>query len=140
MSEIDKQLIEKRLDTILKYCQEVDTLLEFSNNEIKDDTLKTHSLERLVQLVVDEIIDVNEYIIQVYNLPVPDDFQSTFLMLSKHNVFDEEFARQIAPVVGLRNRIVHRYEEINLELLIDTVRKEKEDFKKFVSFVLKFIK
>lgn len=140
MSEIDKQIIEKRLDSILKYCLELDTLLGFSNDEIKNDTLKGHTLERLVQLIVDEMIDVNEYIIKVYNLPVPDDFQSTFLTLSRHNIFNEEFARQIAPVVGLRNRIVHRYEEIDLDLLIDTARKEKDDFKKFVSFVVQFIK
>lgn len=140
MSEIDKQFIEKRLDNILKYCRELDALLEFSNAEIKNDTLKAHTLERLAQLIVDEMIDVNEYIIQVHSFPVPDDFQSTFLVLSRHGVFSEEFARLIAPVVGLRNRIVHRYEEIDLELLIETARKEKDDFKKFVSSVVQFIK
>jgi uncharacterized protein YutE (UPF0331/DUF86 family) len=52
----------------------------------------------------------------------------------------EGFARRIAPVVGLRNRLVHRYEKINVEVLLDTIQKSKYDFKKYVKHILEYLK
>ena len=51
----------------------------------------------------------------------------------------KEFADKLAPIVGLRNRLVHRYEEVDFDLLLKTARKDKDDFKVYVKSISEFL-
>ena len=46
-----------------------------------------------------------------------------------------EFAEKIAPVVGLRNRIVHRYEKVDNKRFIRDFKNNKGDFEKYIKFI-----
>jgi uncharacterized protein YutE (UPF0331/DUF86 family) len=137
---IDKLFIETKLSYIQAYFKELEGVLVYPDKEIQKDFLKLRALERILQLIVDEMIDINNHIIRYAHLRVPDDFQSSFLVLGENKILPEVFANRIAPVVGLRNRLVHRYEKIDLDVLLDTVRKHKKDFKKYVRHIFEFLK
>ena len=136
---INSYLIREKLDLIRKYYQDLEEILKHPLKEIRADFVKVYALERIFQLIVDEIIDINNHIIKNSNFEIPDDFQSTFLILSQNKVLPESFAKKIAPVVGLRNRLVHRYEKIDKNLFLKMLYKEKEDFKKYIKFIEKFL-
>lgn len=137
---IDRRFIETKLSYIQTYYHELEGVLGYSDQEIKGDTLKLRALERIIQLIVDEIIDINNHIIRYARLRVPEDFQSAFLILAENKILPDGFARRIAPVVGLRNRLVHRYEKVDVKILLDTIRKSKDDFKQYVKQILKYLR
>jgi len=137
---IDKVFVESKLSYIQTYSTELGDVLAYSDQEIKQDFLKLRALERILQLIVDEIVDINSHIIRHGHFQAPDDFQGSFMVLAQKKIFPEEFARKIAPVIGLRNRLVHRYEKIDLDILLETTRKNKEDFKEYVRYVFEFTK
>ncbi len=137
---MDKTFIETKLSYIQTYYQELEAVLCYSDEEIKADILKLRALERIIQLIVDEITDINSHIIRYTPLQVPEDFQSAFLILAENNILPDEFARRIASVVGLRNRLVHRYEKVDLGILLNTIRKSRGDFKEYVRHILKYQK
>ena len=139
MDEIDKQYIEKKLENIKIYSQELEQVFVASETEIKRDFLKYRTLERLLQLLVDEMIDVNNHFIKRLDLKMPDDFQSTFLILANNNILPEDFADRLAPVVGLRNRLVHRYEEVNLNVFLEALKSQKDDFRNYVKHIEDFL-
>lgn len=56
---IDKKFVETKLSYIQAYCEEFENVLAFADREIKRDFLKLRALERILQLIVDEIIDIN---------------------------------------------------------------------------------
>lgn len=66
---------------------------------------------------------------------MPDDFQSSFYTLEENSVLDEKLAQRLAPIVGLRNRLVHRYESVDREIMLQMVTKEKEDFQMYASAI-----
>ena len=137
---IDKVFIESKLSHIQAYSKELGDVLTYSDQQITGDFLKLRSLERILQLIVDEIVDINSHIIRHGHFQAPDDFQGSFMVLSENKILPEEFARKIAPVIGLRNRLVHRYEKIDLDILLETTRKNKEDFKAYVRYIFEFVK
>ena len=137
---IDRRFIETKLSYIQAYYQEMESVLGYSDQEIKGDILKLRALERIVQLIVDEIIDINNHIIRYAQLQVPEDFQSAFLILAENKILPEGYARRMAPLVGLRNRLVHRYEKVDVEILLDTIRKNKYDFKQYVKHILEYLR
>lgn len=80
-----------------------------------------------------------EQLISRLNLSSPDDFQSTFKILAENKIFPERFAEKIAPVIGLRNRLVHRYEKIDLNLMLKQAQAEREDFKEYVKLIENYL-
>lgn len=136
---IDREFIEKKIDRIETYSQEIKDIFEFSLEEIREDFLKYRATERVLQLIVDEMIDINNHLIRRLNLKIPDDFQGTFLVLAENKIFPEEFAKRLAPIVGLRNRLVHRYEEVDLNLFLKTVQKERGDFEQYIKLIQRYL-
>ena len=136
---IDKDFVKSKIFLIKSYYEELEYILSFSDTEIKKDFIKLRAIERIIQLIVDEVIDINNHFIRYGSFKIPESFQSSFLVLAENNILPESFAKKIAPVVGLRNRLVHRYEKIDLDLLLSLVRKNKEDFIEYVKYIFQFI-
>jgi len=135
MKNVNSQFIESKLEHIVEYVKRLDIVLGYSDEEISSDFFKLHTLERLIQLIVDEMVDINTHFIRYSDAKTPDDFQSTFRILAEMDILPFDFAERIAPTVGLRNRLVHRYEEIKPELLIGAAKKEKDDFKEYIRYI-----
>lgn len=137
---IDKTFILKKLEDIQTYIEELEELYTSPREEVVKNYEKLHTAERLLQLIVDTMIDINNHIIKELSLNPADDFQSTFKTLAQSNVISEDLAQKIAPVVGLRNLIVHRYERLDKDLFVDTLKKEQEDFKNFTKEIYEYLK
>ncbi|MCX6723962.1 MAG: DUF86 domain-containing protein [Candidatus Staskawiczbacteria bacterium] len=137
----EKTFIYKKMEDIERYLAEVKDLLKFSDNEILSDYIKFHTEERLFQLIVDAIIDINRHFIQELDLAKsPEDPQSVFYVLGENKILPGKFAFKIAPVVAVRNRIVHGYETLDLSLFTKNLRKNYPDFEKYLKYVEKFLK
>lgn len=135
----EKIFIKQKLAGILDYLAESEDLFKSSDQDIINDFTKLHAAERLLQLIVDEMIDINQHFIKELNLKSPEDFQSTFYLLGENSILPLDFSQKIAPVVGMRNRIVHRYEEIDKKLFVDKFRNNISDFKKYMKIINDFI-
>ena len=118
---------------------ETEPILKFSSNEIVADPLKIRSLERLFQLIVDSAVDINIEIITAKSINVPDSYQSTFYTLRDIGTLSADFADEIAPSVGLRNRLVHRYEMIKPKLSVDEMKKFTPSYVSYLKTINDYI-
>lgn len=113
MSNIQSEIVLTRLRLIAKYYN---ILEQFSNISLDDylaDFNKQLIVERLLQLIIQAAIDINHHILSRLQ---PDNVVSNFeafIELAKYGVLTEDLARQLAPSAGLRNRLVHEYDEIS---------------------------
>lgn len=128
---LDKNLITKKLALLDGYISELEPIVALSEEEILEDSLKLHTAERMFQLIVDEMIDINTHLIRVKILPSPDDIQGTFTVLGDAEILPKDFTAKVAPVVGLRNAIVHRYEHISSKRFVHELKRNFGDFKKY---------
>lgn len=85
------------------------------------------------------MIDIDFHIaVESGKAPPPDYFQS-YIELSKLEVFPADFAREIAKSAGLRNKLVHEYEEIDPELLYEFSKKAIIDIPIYLQHVSKYV-
>ena len=123
------------------YIAELEPIVKLDKEAIRKDSLKFHSAERLFQLLVDEMIDVNTHIIRVQALMSPDDIQGTFTVLGEAEILPKDFVIKISPIVGLRNAVVHRYEHVDLDRFIYELKRNFNDFKLYCVLIAdKFLK
>lgn len=133
----EQAFVVKKLTELKGYIDELQDFLHASDDEILCDSGKIHIAERLLQLIVDTMIDVNQHYIKELRLPVAEDYQSTFRVLGSHNILPNDFAEKLAPVVGLRNIVVHRYEQIDKARFIQLLRKNSDDFLRYCDEIIK---
>jgi uncharacterized protein YutE (UPF0331/DUF86 family) len=97
-------------------------------------------LERMFQLAVEVVIDINNYLIKELDIEPAEDIEGTFKTLARKNVLPADFAATMGPTVGLRNKLVHVYEKVDRASFVGDFRKNIGDFDKYISYVLKFVK
>lgn len=126
-----------RLVDFLKELEEVKPAGSFS--EYKATPSIKRSSERLIQLIVEVAADVNSNIVVGLGQPAPKDYYDTFIKAGEVRLISKTLARKLAPWAGLRNRIVHEYEEIKDKLVFDKIEPTITNFRKYIREVKKFI-
>ena len=97
---------------------EIEPVLSLPKDQVVSNIEKLWALERVFQLIVDAILDINIHFIRELELGSPDDLKSTFVILGEGKIIPMDFAQKISPVVGLRNILVHGYEKGDRKLFI----------------------
>ena len=69
--------------------------------------------ERYLERMIGRMIDVNYHLITGAGHAPPRDCYDSFTLLARLRVPPPAFASQIATCAGLRNRLVHEYDEID---------------------------
>ncbi|MEK9153100.1 MAG: DUF86 domain-containing protein [Patescibacteria group bacterium] len=132
-------LVDEKIKRVKGYLDEIKNLFRFSAKEILADSEKLHAAERLFQLIVDEMIDINQHFIKELDFDLSNDIEGTFHILGENDILPKDFALKIAPVVGLRNRLVHRYEKLDPKTFIESFQKEYADFEEYIKFIINYL-
>ncbi len=69
--------------------------------------------ERLLERIIGRMIDINFHLITEAGEAPPADYYESFTRLARLGVLERDFATRIAGSAGLRNRIVHEYDEVD---------------------------
>lgn len=136
---IDKQIVESKLAEIRRYLDEISPFLKQETSLLTQDYQKYRVLERNFQLIVDTMLSINAHIIAQLGIMPSDDYQSTFTILGQQKIIPIDLAIKIAPIVGLRNKIVHQYGEIDLKKFIDDLKSGNHQFNKYIDGITKLI-
>ena len=91
------------------------------------------NLERASQAA----IDIAAHIVRIKKLGVPQTNRDVFVFLEKNGFISKKIGRKMQGMVGFRNLAVHDYQNLNLDIIIEIIEKELDDFIKFTDQVLK---
>jgi uncharacterized protein YutE (UPF0331/DUF86 family) len=133
--------VSQKLQLIKNYTQELKTFLnQTTDKEFFNNFGKMYIAERLVQLIVDGMIDINQHFIRELNLNISEDLQGTFIIMGESSILPKIFAKKIAPVVGVRNILVHQYEDLDKKMFLRNLRKHFSDFEKYQKYIVQYLK
>lgn len=83
--------------------------------------------ERLLERIIGRMIDINYHLLTETDHPPPADYYASFTELAALGVYDMEFGRRIAACTGLRNRIVHEYDEVDPRKVYEALATAMQD-------------
>lgn len=127
------EVIINKLIKMEEYISELEKYKPQTYDEYKKDQLKRYAVERLIQLIIDLALDINNILIKRVDKYPAKDYFSSFLELVDLEILPEEFAKDIAPSTGIRNRLVHEYENINDKVVY-------QNLDKLIKYYLDYIK
>ena len=93
-----------------------------------------------MQELIEAAIDINIHIITQLGQTAPDDYYQSFIKLGETEVLPMSLARQLAPSAGLRNRLVHEYDEIDDAVVLQAVAKSQQQYPLYIKAVEDYLK
>lgn len=137
---IDKNLIKKKIASIQADLTELAKFKSYSMEQIAGSYRNHKVVERIIEVVVNEAIDINQHIIVNSGYKeLPFDFRESFLLLVKAKVYPKGFAQKIANSVGLRNILVHQYRKLDEKIFYASIKDCLRQYPKYCCYILKFI-
>lgn len=138
---LDRELIQRKVKLIQEDLAKLEPLAEFSFDQVAKDPVKYGAVERYLERIVTRAIDVNRHVIARVGKGSESarTYEDTFLRLADLGVYTEKFAKEIAPSAGLRNVLVHEYDEVDPKKVLQSVGKALSQYAKYCDYLLKLI-
>lgn len=136
---IDKEKILAKIDELDGYLEEIETIKPVTFDEYEKSIEKKRACERLLQISIENVIDVCNIIVSNLKLGLPTDEDALFEKLKKRNIISEKIKNILKNMKGFRNILVHKYGEVNDELVFENLDK-LTDFLNFREEIMRFLK
>ena len=140
MSPLDKESIQSKIARIRRNLKELQKLGALSYKAYAANILNTATAERLLQVSIEAMLDIGSHIVAEKALGEPLEYRSVFTILLKAGVLPKNLEKSLMDLVGLRNRIVHLYEEVDPKKIHQFLSRDLSDFDVFIRVITKYLK
>lgn len=142
MSPLEVAVLRRKMSRIVENLSELTALgIEGMTVEAwQADTMRKAAAERWLQICIEAAIDLNSHLLVGLGHPSPSDGHQSFLDLaSRTRIIDAGLASKLAPSVGLRNRLVHRYDDLDDALVLRGAAEAIQVFPQYVETISKYV-
>lgn len=137
----DKDIIADRIAHIREKVSQLKLITAgVSIDEFKANFEKHHATLHLLQVCIESCTDIANHICSYDNLGVPSTYSESFDILTNHKVISKELGLEMRESVRFRNRIVHLYQVVDLETVLDIANTKLEIFTAFTREILDYLK
>jgi uncharacterized protein YutE (UPF0331/DUF86 family) len=124
---VDRELVTRKMLLIVRDLDAVRPMAAKPSVEYLQSGFEQAVVERHLERMIGRMIDLNFHVIIEAGDPPPADYHASFIRLADLGILDSGFARRIARSAGLRNRLVHEYDEIDPRLVFEGLQSALQD-------------
>lgn len=128
---IDTPLLEKKLafiETCLRELREL-AVLDRLGSDVREQRFVYHTL----QLALQSALDVASHIVSARRLGEPSTNRALFALVASDGWIEPDLLPALQAMAGLRNILVHGYQEVDNAIVFDVVSNHLGDLERFVS-------
>jgi uncharacterized protein YutE (UPF0331/DUF86 family) len=127
----------RKVSSVEKHLRRIKELPQISLDEFSNDANVQDILLFNLTQAIQNCIDIAAHIVSDEGWGVPATQSEMFDTLVEKSVISRELAKRLIAMVGFRNRVIHEYERLNLEIVYRVWTERLTDIEEFVSNVLK---
>ncbi|MFH0933131.1 MAG: DUF86 domain-containing protein [Nitrospirota bacterium] len=139
MSPVEKEVIRRKLSVIVENLKTLEPINKMSKEEYIKDVYKRKATERLLQELIEAAVDINTHIIVQTSNTAPNDYYESFIKAGELKIISADLAEKLAPLAGLRNRLVHEYDFLEHSIVLDAVRIVEKLYPEYVKEIENYI-
>jgi uncharacterized protein YutE (UPF0331/DUF86 family) len=136
---IDRDLVSRKLSLILADVKALAPIAAKTRAEYLASEVDEVLVERYLERIIGRMIDLNYHLLVESGHPPPKDYYESFTQLAKLGALPAEFAVRIAACAGVRNRLVHEYDEIDSERVHEAAGAAVHDVPEYARCLQRFV-
>lgn len=140
---VRREFVNRKLQLI---AEDLERLIQFKDEtleSLKMDDVKLAAVERMLERIIMRAIDVNEHLISELGVGEGKTtrltYRDTFLLLAALRIYPDDFAEHIARSAGLRNILVHDYNDADRKIVHASIKSCLQDYHRYVEFIRSFL-
>jgi uncharacterized protein YutE (UPF0331/DUF86 family) len=130
---IDRELVTRKMVLITEDLERLERLAARSREEYLASEIDEIVAERCLERMIGRMIDVNYHVLTESGEPPPRDYFDSFVALARVGALPSDFAARIAACAGLRNRIVHAYDDLDPGRVHDALGAASRDVPEYLA-------
>lgn len=124
------EVLARKLKLMTKYLNELKPYKEVSFEQY----LKDHyAVERILELLIITACDIIFHILTERNEPPPSTYGSAFIRAGEIGLIEKKLSESLSQAAGMRNILVHVYEDIDDRLVYESIQGALKDFNQFIN-------
>ncbi|MCT7960198.1 DUF86 domain-containing protein [Laspinema sp. D1] len=136
---MERQRVESKILLMLKYIKRLQGFESVTEeNYVNDFDLQLIS-ERLIQLLVEAATDINSYLLVELHQVTPSTYFDSFILAGQNGIISQGLAATLSKSAGMRNRLVHQYDEINQRIVFSAIFRALEQYPIFINQVNNYL-
>lgn len=117
-------VLVRKLAYLRQLLQDLEPYRHATEKQVLDEHYK---LERLLELLVMTATDLLSHLLHEKGI-LAETYRSTFELAGKHGLIPAELASHLEQAAGMRNILVHMYEDIDYTILHASIEPALDDF------------
>ena len=124
--EVDEELLSRRLDEVLRDVALLERYLEEGLEWILGDLERTYAFERAIHRAIEAALDICRHLVHALGLGAVEYYSQYPRRLGEAGVMPQKLAEELSEMARVRNILVHRYVELNHELLYEAAERLRD--------------
>ncbi len=133
---VDQEKIRQKMHFIRENLAHLEQFKGMETGSLKSDHIKEAAAIRMLQVVIEAVLDICSHVISREGLGLPKSYLESVELAVQNGLIPREMAQEYKNMAKFRNRVVHLYDKVDTEELIEIINFHLDDFKPFISNVL----
>lgn len=108
-----------------------------SDIPFEKDYLKQDAIAANMQRACEQCIALANHTIKKRKLGLPKESRESFRLLARSHIIPRDLASNLENMVGFRNTLVHQYQDLDIQLMVDVIENHLDDLIDFTNFIVK---
>ena len=139
MSEIDVDLVKRRLAEIKQQLSELENIVKLGLEKFLSDSYIRDAAKYKLIVAIEAAISVCNHILVRVVKEIPSSYSDCFMILGKHRIISQDLAEKLADMARFRNMLVHIYWKIDDKKVYEIMKKDISDLKEFIKEVKNYV-
>ena len=136
---VDKTLVLRKLAEIDQYLLQVKEYAGISLEQYESGWKTQRIIERTLQMIIETCVDVAGHIISDSGFRTPKSYSDTFKVLYENGALPKELFAKLEKMAKFRNIVVHHYDSIDAEIVIEILKRDLDDFAGFQAAIISLL-
>ena len=133
---VDQEKIRQKIHFIRENLAHLEELKDLDKESFKSDHIKEAAAIRMLQVAIEAVLDICSHIISREGWGLPKSYLESVELAVQNGLIPLELAQDYKNMAKFRNRVVHLYDKVDSEELIEIIHSHLDDFKPFIQNVL----
>ena len=135
----DRRKVEDRIDRIRRFKRDLVAFGSISRDEFRANRERQYAVLHAMQNAIEGCIEIASHIVSADRLGAPADYAHLFSLLEENRVIPSSVAEVMRQMARFRNRIVHLYWDLDLDLVYEYLTGRLGDMDAYLTAVEKYL-
>ena len=136
---VDREKIQDRIARVERYVRDLKEFGRISREDFRTNRERQYAVLHALQNGIEACIEIASHIVSAERLGAPRDYSTLFLLLEENKILGPDLAECMRRMARFRNRIVHLYWDVDIDLVYEYLTGRLDDFNAYLAVIREYI-